>query len=338
MRRGAWLGLLLLARCSSAPGIETPPPDDGANPFDVVLRTATPAEREAFAKGNALFDVVYGEADGLGPLFIAPACSSCHARANDASGVVQKMVILDPDGRPSDDQSRLPFGNTVRPELAAGATHPIVPPADPAVLTSFRVGPTMLGRGYVEAVLDSEIERHAEEQRRRTDAIGGEVNYVVYASESNPDSTLHSPAKCDVLVGRFGTKARIATLDDFAADAMQGDMGLTTPLRPSELPNPDALSDDAKPGIDVGADRVRLLADYLRFVEIPSRRGLTDQGRALFEKADCSVCHVPTMRTKSDYPVAQLRAIDAPIYSDLLLHDMGFGLADGISDERANWR
>jgi CxxC motif-containing protein (DUF1111 family) len=58
----------------------------------------------------------------------------------------------------------------------------------------------------------------------------------------------------------------------------------------------------------------------------------------LFEQAECSVCHVPSMRTRDDYPIAQLRSIDAPIYSDLLLHDMGLTLADGIADGDANWR
>jgi CxxC motif-containing protein (DUF1111 family) len=50
------------------------------------------------------------------------------------------------------------------------------------------------------------------------------------------------------------------------------------------------------------------------------------------------VCHVPSLRTRADYPIAQLRAIDAPIYSDLLLHDMGLQLADGIADGDASWR
>jgi CxxC motif-containing protein (DUF1111 family) len=76
----------------------------------------------------------------------------------------------------------------------------------------------------------------------------------------------------------------------------------------------------------------------LRLIAIPARHGLTDQGRQLFERAQCSVCHVPSLRTRADYPIAQLRAIDAPIYSDLLLHDMGLELSDGVADGDANWR
>ena len=101
----------------------------------------------------------------------------------------------------------------------------------------------------MEAVLDSEIERVEREQAARTDGIHGRINRVTYASEPNPDDLARTYAKGDAgLIGRFGLKARIATLDDFTADAFQGDMGITTPLRPVELPNPDGLTDDRQAG------------------------------------------------------------------------------------------
>ncbi len=337
MHRGALLGLFLLAQCSSGPFVEVVRPD-GRSPFDIPIEGATQEQLVSFDEGHGLFDVSFGESDGLGPLFIRAACSSCHSDAGDGEGLVRKMVVVDFEGFPSADQSSLPFGHTVRPQIAAGATMPILPPSDPAVKTTIRVGPSVLGRGYVEAIEDSEIERVAAEQANRTDAIGGSINRVVYGSEPNPDTTFGAHAKGDILIGRFGWKARLASLDDFIADALQGDMGVTSPLRPSELPNPDGLLDDAKPGIDVGAEFLNDVANHLRLIAIPPRRGLTEQGRKLFERAQCSVCHVPSLRTRADYPIAQLRSIDAPIYSDLLLHDMGAALADGMTDGNANWR
>jgi CxxC motif-containing protein (DUF1111 family) len=340
MNRGVALAvLLLLAHCSSAPGIEVPPAtDDRTDPFNVPLTRATKQQVSLFSKGDALFNVPFRESDGLGPLFIHIACSSCHTEATKGPGFVQKMVMMGAEGLPSDDQSKLPFGHTVRPQISAGATMPILAPDDPTILTTTRIGPSVLGRGYLEAIEDGEIERTAAEQRKRTDRIGGRINRVVYASGTNPDTTFGAPAKGAVMIGRFGVKARIATLDDFAADALQGDMGVTNPLRPIELPNPDGLIDDGKPGVDVDADFVNDLANYLRLVEIPARRGFRDRGRQLFERVQCAVCHVPTMRTRADYPIAQLRGIDAPIYSDLLLHDMGLPLADGIAEGDSNWR
>jgi CxxC motif-containing protein (DUF1111 family) len=332
------LGLLFLTHCSSAPNDVAPPAEDGTDPFDMPLPNATKEQVGQFLKGDAFFDVPFREPDGLGPLYIRVACSSCHTEASKGPGLVQKMVVVDTDGIPSSDQSKLPFGHTVRPLIAAGATIGILPPVDPAVQTTTRVGPSVLGRGYLEAVADSEIERVAEEQANRTDAIGGRINRVVYASEPNPDTQFGLHTKGEVLIGRFGLKARIATLDDFTGDALQGDMGITNPLRPEELPNPDKLTDDGKPGVDVDADFLNHVANYLRLIAIPARRGLSERGRVLFEEAQCSVCHVPSMRTRADYPIAQLRSIDAPIYTDLLLHDMGRELADGMADGDANWR
>ncbi len=136
-------------------------------------------------------------------------------------------------------------------------------------------------------------------------------------------------------------KARIATLDDFVADAFQGDMGMTTPMRPTEPPNPDGLTDDDKPGVDLDLAHVTRVAFYLRRIAIPRRVGLTDRGAALFAQVNCSVCHAPSLKTSANYPIAQLAGIDAPVFTDMLLHDMGPALADGMTDGTsgsADWR
>jgi CxxC motif-containing protein (DUF1111 family) len=143
------------------------------------------------------------------------------------------------------------------------------------------------------------------------------------------------------VIGRLGLKSRIASIDDFTADAFQGDMGLTTPMRPAELVNPDGLADDRRAGIDLDLGHVDRVAFYLRRIAIPRRVGLTARGAALFEQTACAVCHAPALRTRASYPIAQLAGIDAPIYSDLLLHDMGAALADGMTDGGAgprSWR
>jgi CxxC motif-containing protein (DUF1111 family) len=98
------------------------------------------------------------------------------------------------------------------------------------------------------------------------------------------------------------------------------------------LLEPDGLADDQKPGIDVGYESVNRRAMYLRLLAIPIRR-TTAAGAELFARAECSACHVPTLRTRADYAVPELADIDAPIYSDLLLHRMGDNLADGLPVE-----
>jgi CxxC motif-containing protein (DUF1111 family) len=181
----------------------------------------------------------------------------------------------------------------------------------------------------MEAIDDAEIERVEMEQAARSDNIHGRINRVTYDSEISADSAYHTHAKGDSVIGRFGLKARIATLDDFTADAFQGDMGITSPLRPDEIPNPDGLTDDAKPGIDVELASVQSRAMYLRLIAIPERTDDT-RGRALFDQVQCTACHVPTMHTRADYPIEPLADMDAPVYADMLLHRMGPELADGL--------
>jgi CxxC motif-containing protein (DUF1111 family) len=335
----AWLG------CSSSEVAEGPDTAGSAAPlststvdvFDGPIAGIS-AELEAdFNDGDLLFGTPLRPADGLGPLYTRSSCDSCHAQGVRGPGLVSKMSVVENDGvTPAADQSMLAFGHTVHPLGVAGLNGsglkptPILPPeGQPNVKVTTRLGPPVIGRGYIEAIADSEIERVEAEQAARGDAIHGRANRVAYASEPNEDTSFHSYQKGQMVIGRFGLKARVATLDDFTADAFQGDMGITSPLRPVEFPNPDGLTDDDKPGVDVDYRSVNLRATYIRLLAIPSRH-TNARGAQLFESTQCSACHVPALRTRSDYPVPELAGIDAEVYSDLLLHRMGNDLADGL--------
>ncbi|HEV8551740.1 MAG TPA: di-heme oxidoredictase family protein [Polyangiaceae bacterium] len=330
---------LALAACSSSPGLgstgpsSTPEPEPTAHvdSFDVPLRGIDRAWTADFNDGDLLFSTPMREADGLGPLYTRQSCSSCHQEGIRGPGLVQKMSIVDEDGvTPAEDQSALEFGHTLHPLTAGGGVTPILAPeGDPRVKVTTRFGPPVLGRGYMEAIADEEIERVEGEQAARDDGIHGRINHVHYASLENEDKRFHDHRKGDLLIGRFGLKARVPALDDFTADAFQGDMGITSPLRPDEIKNPDGLTDDAKPGIDVSFDSVNLRAAYVRLLAIPERQA-DELGAALFEQALCSACHVPSLHTRADYPVPSLADVDAPVYTDLLLHAMGPDLADGL--------
>lgn len=320
---------------AQSPASQSPPPGD---PFDIPLAGLSSSDVEAFFTGDNLFDLPLREGDGLGPLYVRSACGACHEGGVRGPGAVQKMsVVLDDGLTASPDQSALPFGHSVRPLLTAGATTPVEPPEGTHLRLSQRMGLPILGRGYLEAIDDAEILRVAAEQAARTDGIHGRPNHVTYESEPNPDPTFNAHEKGDAVIGRFGVKARIATLDEFTADAFQGDMGITSPLRPVELPNPDGLADDGHPGVDVSAESVNARAFYVRTTAIPWRPD-DPAGAALFDSVGCASCHVPSMKTRVDYPIALLAGIDAPVYSDLLLHDMGDALADGMVEGDAGSR
>lgn len=302
---------------------------------DVPLRAATAEQVARFKLGDAQFDEVYTPADGLGPVFIRSQCSACHKAGARGPGFVVKMAWSG-----SESALALPYGHTERPRTIDGAT-PLLAPADGGILVTQRSSPGVFGRGYIEAIADSEIEAAAAAQAL-AGAVSGRINRVTYASDFNQDDVFHGYQLGQTqLIGRFGLKARIATLDDFAADALQGDMGMTSPLRPAELPNPDSRDDDLKPGVDLPLSVVNELADYVRLLEIPVRRINDPRAASLFVGAGCAACHVPSMKTRADYPIAALAGVDAAVYSDLLLHDMGPSFSDGLIDgdaQPAEWK
>jgi len=337
--------IVLLVAATACSSSDAPTPDAGStlvNASDVPIDGLGHDDVARFDDGDALFDLPFRPADGLGPLFIRSSCSACHAEGSRGPGLVQKLAIVEADGvTPAADQSALPWGHTVREGMAAGATTPITAPNRPDVKRTIRLGPPVFGRGYIEAVDDAELSRLEAEQAARSDGVHGKVHWTTFSSVPNPDTTFDNFQTGQRVIGRFGLKARIATLDDFTADAFQGDMGMTTPMRPTELVNPDGRTDDLRPGVDTDQAHVDRIAFYLRRIAIPRRVGLTEQGAALFAQTGCATCHAPTLRTRANYPIAQLAGIDAPIYSDLLLHDMGPALADAQTDGDASpsaWR
>jgi CxxC motif-containing protein (DUF1111 family) len=239
-----------------------------------------------------------------------------------------------------------PYGHTIRPQSVDPELYPGIEEPEPfdGLLVSSRLGPAVFGRGAMEAVLDSEIERLESEQSQRDDGISGRINRVTYQSEANPESPFNAYTKGTTgIIGRFGLKARIATLDDFAADAYQGDMGVTSPMRPSELPNPASATDDELPGLDIDLETVNLSADYVRLLRIPTRNESTEleTGKSLFDEVQCSACHAAGLKTDPNYPIEQWANQRVDVYSDMLLHAMGKDLADGILDGDAQgdeWR
>jgi CxxC motif-containing protein (DUF1111 family) len=184
-----------------------------------------------------------------------------------------------------------------------------------------RLPPAVFGRGYLEAIAEQDIEQLAQAAAARSGAARGRLHRLQ-----------------DGRIGRFGVKARLATLQDFAADALNGDMGLTSPLRPEEPLGPEGLRDDDKPGVDFTLEQVDLLRDYLRALQIPERSATGGDGRALFESVQCGVCHVPAFTTSPEYPLPALAGVRAEVYTDLLLHDLGASLADGVTEGGAGPR
>jgi CxxC motif-containing protein (DUF1111 family) len=283
------------------------------------LLALTESERERFRQGDALFEATLRESDGLGPLYVRDSCNACHASDGRGPGIVTKVAPR--DGNLAVAKQLLPWGATERPYTAAGAKTALLAPNDARLMVTQRLPPAVFGRGYLEAISDADLLRLEATAKARTGSARGRLNRLEDGS-----------------IGRFGTKARIATLQGFAADALSGDMGISSPQHPEEQPGPEGLQDDVKPGVDFSAEQVALLGDYLQRLEIPARQERGERGLRLFGSARCTECHEPSFRTSPAHPIAALAGVEADVYTDLLLHDMGQAMSDGVTEEDAGPR
>lgn len=213
------------------------------------------------------------------------------------------------------------------------------------VLVSPRVAPQIIGVGLLEAIPEAEILKNVADQAALKGTIKGMPNRVWDAPTGK------------TMLGRFGWKANVATVVHQTAGAFNGDIGITSPVFPEEgctAAQKDCLaapSGGQKIGSQVKAPEIdaKTLGDvvfYQATLAPPAARKVGDatvgRGRALFAQAQCAVCHRPSYVTGTppnpDLSSAALAGQRIHPYTDLLLHDLGDGLADGRPDGLANGR
>lgn len=211
---------------------------------------------------------------------------------------------------------------------------------------SLRSAQPMIGTGLLEAVPEADIVARA---RTTPDADGivGVANYVF------------DPETGQVRLGRFGWKASQASLRGQVASALLHDMSVTSPVYPRKSCHAgaaDCRTGAREPGVT--EDEVQKLVGYLALLAVPAQRSLpsgfpknvaplpehnvnpvqVQAGRRAFAAANCVACHTPEMKTGNNHPFAELRNQTIRPYTDMLLHDMGEGLADDLSEGRATGR
>jgi CxxC motif-containing protein (DUF1111 family) len=204
------------------------------------------------------------------------------------------------------------------------------------VLTSARVAPHMVGLGLLEALDEATILALADPDDEDGDGISGRPNYVF------------DPATETQALGRFGWKANQPGLREQNAGAFLGDIGITSSLHgeqncPSSQAECTAAPSGGEP--ELSEDLLDDITTYTRLLAVPARRDVDDPevlaGREQFHVLGCADCHVPNHRTASLAGFPELTDQSIWPYTDLLLHDMGEGLADGRPDFEANgeeWR
>jgi CxxC motif-containing protein (DUF1111 family) len=317
--------------------------------------------------------------DGLGPVFNAVACAACHINngrgrppltADEAfESILVRLSVAGEDAHggpaPLDNyggqlQHRavagaLAEGNAAiewqetSGEFADGTKYSLRKPTVvfsrmqfgdlPAdTMYSLRIANPVIGLGLLEAVPEQTLLNLSDPEDGNKDGISGRANRV------------WSGTKQQTAVGRFGWKANVATVEDQNAGAALGDMGITSTLNPED--NCREIQTDCVRSAFIDTDDVEFKKDfldqltrYVRLLAVPEQRNSTNtevvQGAELFRSIGCVQCHVATLVTADSAIHAELAGQTIHPYTDLLLHDMGPGLADNRPDYLASgseWR
>jgi len=213
-------------------------------------------------------------------------------------------------------------------------------PMHPDVMLSPRVAPQMIGLGLLEAIPEDQILAQADPEDADGDGISGRPQWT------------WNPATDRAELGRFGWKAGSATLDIQNQGAFAGDIGLSTPFHPDGWGECTETQTDCRAaphggdpqyaGLEANQEITDLVLFYSRHLAVPARRDVDDpqvlRGKELVYGAGCTSCHTPKYRTAADAEEPEFRDQLIWPYTDLLLHDMGEGLADGRPEGEASGR
>ncbi len=344
--------------------------------FEAPAPNLTDEEFTMHIQGDAAFDAAFVSAPapifpGLGPIFNNNACSACHpgngrgepATPDNARPPSMFLRLSLPDINPVTGapepvpgfgfqlQHRALFG--VQPEAKLQVmyteitevfddgteiqlrqpTFTIVEPYMPlpeGVLTSPRVALPVFGRGLLEAIDEATLLGFADEQDMDGDGISGRPNIVW-------DFLAQAPA-----LGRFGWKANNPTLAQQSAGAYTQDMGVTNPIFPVESSASQSQSDGRDDDPEIDQETLDATTFYVQTLAVPARRDIDDpiaqRGERLFVETQCAACHIPMIQTGVLPGLPGLSNQTIYPYTDLLLHDMGEGLADGRPDFQATGR
>ena len=341
-------------------------------PFNQSARSLNNAEFRRFGTGAIVFDRHFTADEGLGPVFNEDSCLSCHldgvvfqdhTEDDPGPGLLLRLSVpgTDAHGGPKPEptyglqlQTRKVLGATAEGQLGVEWTYrsgrypdgtryelraPTFTVTDLAggpladdVLTSARIAPPMTGMGLLEAIPAAALEAAADPDDADGDGISGRLNRV------------WDRVSQTMTIGRFGWKAGQPTVRQQSVGAVHDDMGITTPDVPDTCANQGSLctpgaNDDTEP--DMSAADLADQVFYNRTIAVPIARHLDDQavvrGANRFVDAGCSSCHTTTQRSGPD-EVAGLADQTFHPFTDLLLHDMGTGLADGRPEFAASGR
>ncbi len=307
------------------------PPDEEV--LDGPVEGLTPEQHAVFLRGDAAFnDEIFTPEKGLGPLFVATSCGSCHA--GDGKG--HPFTTLTRFGQ-NDTVNGNMFLHSGGPQLQNRAIPGFVPEQIPAgAAYSAFTPPAVTGLGFIDAVPDAALHALADPNDADGDGISGRPNWII--PENYSALRPNSISQNGKYIGRFGKKASTYDLLQQTATAYNEDIGISSFYEPT----------DTYSGMDVDPEvNIQTVLDvvfYLKTLKAPVQRHQTNpdviSGKQIFISIGCAKCHTPQLQTGYS-PIAALSNKTINPYSDFLLHDMGSGLNDGYTEGTAlpqEWR
>ncbi len=320
--------IVLAASCEKM--LPQAPADDEV--LDGPLEGLTHAQSLSHLRGDIGFnDRVFTTETGLGSVFVAASCGSCHA--GDGKG--HPSTTLTRFGQT--DSTGNKFLSMGGPQLQNRAIPGFKPEQIPAGAAYSRFTPPQnTGMGFLELVSDADILAMADATDANGDGISGVPNWINLPSFITADADdINQGGK---YISRFGKKAAAYNLLHQTVNAYNQDMGITSVYNPKDV----FTLIDIDP--EVNTQEVIDVVFYLQTLKAPVQRNQQDAqvmlGKQVFIQTGCENCHKQTLKTGYS-PVEALSNKEFHPYTDLLLHDMGSGLDDGYTEGSAKtseWR
>lgn len=321
-----WLFLFITACEKFEPGVP-----ENSSILDGTVDGLNKAEHLQFLRGDVAFNnQIFTTANGLGPLFVATSCGSCHP--GDGKG--HPFTTLTRFGQTNETGNQ--FLNMGGPQLQHRAIPGFAPEQIPTGATSTKlIPPASTGLGFLDAVTDADILAWADPDDVNADGISGVANWIKLKSyvTLRPESISQNGK----YLARFGKKGATYDLLQQTAQAYNQDMGITSTFE--YIDTYSGLEMDP----EISNQTIQDVIFYLKTLKAPIPRIQNNDilnGKEMFLTTGCGKCHraemktgnssVPSIANKTFYP-----------YTDLLLHDMGSGLDDGYTEgsaRTAEWK
>ena len=299
--------------------------------LDGPIEGLTTAQQIQFLSGDEAFGDVCTIEKGLGPIFVANQCASCHAGDGRGTPFVRFTRFGQPDTMGNQ------FLDMGGPQLQHKAIPGYLPEQLPAGATfTDLIAPPVTGLGFLDAVSDADLIALSDPNDANGDGISGRPHW-----NNIPDYVTLRPNSISQngrYISRFGKKGAAYDLLHQTSGAYNQDMGITSLFE--SIDPYSGLEEDP----EVSTQTVNDVVFYLKTLKAPLRRDKSKpeviSGEQLFSQIQCASCHMPTLNTGYS-PIEVLSYKEFHPYTDLLLHDMGFELDDSYNEgfaETPEWK